>query len=268
MKGVEPARVSEVFDGEAEVVEEVLVGVGDAAVGSAHPDSLGIEIGENAVAGFAGDESFLVLFACGDVDGEAAEVSRNAIDHDGMTAAFEPEDLAVSSTHLKILHDHLAGFDATLNGGGDDGDVLGKNNLFEGAIVGDVGERMTEDGIRAGSIGDFAGGVFDVPCGDEGGLLDGGEEILLFLEDGVGLTAVGDVAEEQDNAVVEGAALDGEPKIRVRVEGFELARDTFIHGAMEMMQGFRRVEAATETPPRSFCREDRLWGSAAPWHDD
>ncbi len=45
LKRAEPARVSEVFDGEAEIVEEVLVGVGDAPVGSAHPDSLGVEIG-------------------------------------------------------------------------------------------------------------------------------------------------------------------------------------------------------------------------------
>ena len=73
LKGAEPSRVSEVFDGEAEVVEEVLVGVGDAAVGRAHPDGLGIEVGEDAVASFAGDESFLVLLACRDVDGEAAK---------------------------------------------------------------------------------------------------------------------------------------------------------------------------------------------------
>ncbi len=44
----------EFVDGEADVVEEVLVGVGDAAVRGSHPDGLGIEIGEDAVAGFAG----------------------------------------------------------------------------------------------------------------------------------------------------------------------------------------------------------------------
>ena len=79
MEGAEPSRSAEVFDSEAEVVEEELVGVGDAAVGGAHPDGLGVEVGEDAVTGFAGDESFLVLLAFGDVDGEAAQMSRNTI---------------------------------------------------------------------------------------------------------------------------------------------------------------------------------------------
>src|SRR3982074_1077530 len=140
-------------------------------------------------------------------------MSRNPIRHDGMTAAFKPEDSAVGSTHLEILHDHLAGSNTTLNGSSDDGDVFGKNNLFEGAIVGDVGEGMTEDGIGAGPICNLSSCIFDVPRGDEGSLLYGGEKILLFVENGFGLTAVRDVAEEEDNAVVEGAALDGEPQV-------------------------------------------------------
>ena len=84
----------------------------------------------------------------------------------------------------------------------------GRTIVLEGAIVGDVGEGMTEDGIRARAVGNFAGRVFDVPGGDEGGLLYGGEEILLFLEDDVGLTSISDVAEEEDNAIVEGAATE------------------------------------------------------------
>ena len=62
------------------------------------------------------------LIAGGDVDSEAAEMGRSAIDDDGMTAALEPKDPAVRSTHLEILHDQLSGFDTTLNGGSDDGE--------------------------------------------------------------------------------------------------------------------------------------------------
>ena len=61
--------------------------------------------------------------------------------------------------------------------------------------------------------------------------MDGGEEILLLLEDDFGLTTVGDVAKEEDDPVIEGTALDGEPEVqRVGIKGFELAGDAFIHG--------------------------------------
>ena len=73
VEGLEPAAGLEVFGGEAEVVEEALVGVGDAAVGGAHPDGLGVEVGEDAVAGLAGAEGIFVALAIGDVDREAAQ---------------------------------------------------------------------------------------------------------------------------------------------------------------------------------------------------
>ena len=38
---------------------------------------------------------------------------------------------------------------------------------------------MTEDGIRAIADGDLSGGIFNLPGGNESGLLDEGEEILL-----------------------------------------------------------------------------------------
>lgn len=55
----------------------------------------------------------------------------------------------------------------------------------------------------------------------------------MFLEDGFGLAAVSDVAEEEDNAIIKWAALNGEPEVQgISVEGLELARDAFLHGAM------------------------------------
>ena len=54
MEGRNP--VVEVVHGEAEIVDEAVVGIGDVAAAIAHPDGLGIEIGQNAVAGFAGGE--------------------------------------------------------------------------------------------------------------------------------------------------------------------------------------------------------------------
>jgi hypothetical protein len=71
--------------------------------------------GLRSVASFTGDESFLVLFARCDVDGKAPEMSWNAIDHDGMTTAFQPKDSTVRSAHLEILHHHLTGMEPTLN---------------------------------------------------------------------------------------------------------------------------------------------------------
>src|SRR5215469_9406769 len=115
MKGAEPPLKIQLFHSDAEVIEEVLVGVGDAPVGGTHPDRLGIEVSQNAVTGFAGEESFLIFFACCDIDREAAQMSRNAIGHYGMTAAFEPKDSTVRCSHLEILHNHLTCFDTALN---------------------------------------------------------------------------------------------------------------------------------------------------------
>ncbi len=264
MEGAEPSPSAEVFDGEADVVEEELIGVGDAAVRGAHPDGLGVEIGEDTVTSFAGDESFLVLLACGDVDGETAEMSRNAIVHGSVAAAFEPEDPAVGGAHLKLLGHQLTVFDTALNGGRDDGNVFREDNLFECAVVGYVGEGMSEDGIRPGSVGDFAGSVFDVPGGDEGGVLYRGEEFLLLLEDEIGLTTVGDVAKEEDDAVFEGSALDGEPKIqRVGIEGFELAGDAFVHGPVVVMENVGRLGCGGKLLPEVFADAVHLWDQEA-----
>ena len=148
-----------------------------------------------------------------------------------------------------------------MNGGGDDGDVFGKDDLLEGPVVGDVGKGMPEHGIGADPVGNFAGSVFDLPGGDKRGLLDRGEEVLLLPEDGVGLTALGNIAEEEDDAVVEGAALDGEPEIEgVGVEGLELTGDTFVHGAAEVMENFAVLGCDGELLPEIFS-EDLAFGA-------
>jgi hypothetical protein len=256
MEGIEPARAAEVFDGEADVVEKILVGVSDAAVGSAHPDGLGIEIGEDAITGFAGDESLFVLFARSDVDGEPAEMGGDAILHDSTAAAFEPEDSAIGGTNLEFLHRQSTVLDALLNGGSDDGEKLGQDDLFEGVVIRNLGEGMSEDRIRAGAVGYFAGDIFDVPGGDECGFLNGGKEVLLLLEDDVGLAAAGDVAEEEDDAIVEWTALDGEPEIeRVGVEGLELSGDTVVHGTVVVMTDFRRLGSNGKLLPEVFSEE-------------
>ena len=69
IEGIEPAEAAEFVDGEADVVEEALVGVGDAAVGSSHPDGLGVEVGEDAVTLFGGGE-LLLRCACASVMSE------------------------------------------------------------------------------------------------------------------------------------------------------------------------------------------------------
>ena len=79
VKGPEPVFAFEIFDGEAEVVQQALVGVGEAAVGGSHPDGLGVEVGEDAVARFACDEGVFVALAIGDVDGEAAQATWSTI---------------------------------------------------------------------------------------------------------------------------------------------------------------------------------------------
>jgi hypothetical protein len=120
---------------------------------------LRVEISQDAIASFTHDKRFLIFFAGGDIDGEAAETDGNTIDHDGMAAAFEPQDGAIRGAYLKLLHGQSAVFDSPLNGGGDDGNVFGKEDFLERAIVGDLGERMAEDRIGTGPVGDFAGGV-------------------------------------------------------------------------------------------------------------
>ena len=46
--------------------------------------------------------------------------------------------------------------------------------------------------------------------------------------------ACGDVAEEEDNAIIEGTSLYGQPKVeRIRIEGFTLAGDAFVEGEIE-----------------------------------
>src|ERR1700733_2868955 len=179
-----------------------------------------------------------------------------AIDDDGVAAAFEPEDAAVGCPDLEILYDHLAAFDAALNGGGDDGDVLGKEDFLEALVVGDVGQGMAEDGVGADSVGDLAGGVFDVPGGDEGGLLDGGEEFLLLAEDQIGLAAGSDIAKEDDDAVVEGAALKGEPEVQwLGVKDLELAGDALVHGAMVVIANFGGSSGFGKLLPEIFAEE-------------
>ena len=92
---------------------------------------------------------------------------------------------------------------------------------------------MTEDRVGAIAEGDVAGGDVDVPGGDSCGLLDNGEQVLLMLEGGNGAPTGGDVSEEDDDAVVGGTDQNGEPEVeRFRIEGFELAGDALVHGAL------------------------------------
>ena len=96
-----------------------------------------------------------------------------------MATAFEPEYPAICGADLKVLHDVNSPCGAGLDGGGDDGDVFRKDDLLEGAQSGSLGQGMAKDGIGAGPVGGFAGSIFDVPGGNEGGLLDRCEELLL-----------------------------------------------------------------------------------------
>ena len=132
VKGLEPGFALEIVGGEAEVVEQALIGVGQAAIGRSHPDGLRVEVGEDAVACFAGDEGVFVAFAIGDVDGEAAEASWDAIHFDGLAADFDPDDFAVGGAERKVDDDHLPGLNRLSNEVADDGDVFGQNDLGEG----------------------------------------------------------------------------------------------------------------------------------------
>ncbi len=87
--------------------------------------------------------------------------------------------------------------------------------IFVKALEGwDFSQRMAEDRIGAVAEGDVAGGDVDVPGGDVRGLLDDGEQVLLVLEAWKWCCRRrGDVAEEDDDAVVGGTDQNGEPRL-------------------------------------------------------
>ena len=109
VKGLEPDFAFEIVEGEAEVVEQALVGVSQAAIGRSHPDGLGVEVGEDAVACLAGDEGVFVALAIGNVDGEAAEAGWDTIYFDSLAADFDPDDVAAGGTERKVGDDHFPG---------------------------------------------------------------------------------------------------------------------------------------------------------------
>ena len=91
-------------------------------------------------------------------------------------------------------------------------------------------------GIGAGTEGDVSGGEIDIPGCDARGLLDGGEKLLLLNEGEIRSLAARDVTEEEDDAVVGRADLDGEPEVEgIGVEVFELRGDALVHGAVEVI---------------------------------
>src|ERR1700694_3831864 len=84
--------------------------------------------------------------------------------------------------------------------------------------------------------GHGSGAEVDLPSSDVGGLLDEGEDGLLVEQGPVGGTLGGGVAEEDDDAVVGGTALDIEPEVeRLGVEVLELGGDAIEHGAVEVL---------------------------------
>src|SRR6202011_943019 len=91
------------FHGDADVVEEALVGVGNLAGRIAHPDGLGVKVGQDAVALFGGGEPLFVPLAAGDVHRKAAQMGRDAgfvIYRD--TAALDPADLSLATDHAVV----------------------------------------------------------------------------------------------------------------------------------------------------------------------
>jgi len=69
---------------------------------------------------------------------------------------------------------------------------------------------------------------------------DGGQELLLLDESAIGSLAGGDVAEEDNDAVVRRADLDGEPEVKgVWIELFELNCDALVHGPVELVGALR-----------------------------
>ncbi len=261
MKGFDPGFAFEIVWCEAEVVEEALVGVGELTVGRAHPDGLGIEVGEDAVAGLAGDEGVLVVLAVGDVDAEAAQAGGDAIDLDGVAPAFDPDDAAIGGAKGAVDDDHLARGDGLRDEIVDDRDVLGEDDLLEGIEIGSLGQGMAEDRVGAGAVGGFAGCDIDIPGGDARGLLDGGEQLLLEVEFVVGAPTLGDVAEEDDDAVGGGADLDGQPHVEWRgIVVLEVAGDALVHGAVEVIEVTALFEACGELLPDVFADEIALDG--------
>ena len=104
IEGVEPSEVLEILDCESQVVEESLIGISNVSGGVADPHALRVEIGEDTVSRFTGDQGFFVfLLARGNVDGEATKAGGNPIGHDSVAATFEPEDAAIGGTDLKLL---------------------------------------------------------------------------------------------------------------------------------------------------------------------
>ena len=102
---------------------------------------------------------------------------------------------------------------------------------------GDFGAGASIDGI--GAFAEFDGAIDEVhiPCRDTGGLLDEGEGGLPFEEDLPRGVLGGDVADEDDDAVVGGTALNVEPEIEgVGVEVFEFGRDAIVHGTVDVFE--------------------------------
>lgn len=235
-EGVEPDEVvAGCFHGEAHVVEEALIGVCDSAFRGSHPDGLRVEVGEDAVAFFAGGECFFVLLSVGDVAGDSADVGGYAGGVvDGCAIAFDPAGVSVGGDDSVVDGDDLSGVDGLLGGFSDAWQVFGEDDLLPLVDGGDECAGASEDGVGAVVEGHGAGGEIDLPGGDGGGLLDEGEGGLL-LEEGLFVAALGgDVAEEDDDAVVGGPALNVEPEVEwLGIEVFELAGDAVLHGAGE-----------------------------------
>src|SRR5271163_4067665 len=100
-----------VVEGQAEVIQASLVGVGDLAGGRDGPEELGVELGEDAVALLAEGEGLLVALALGDVDAHAAEGDGDTVDDGSLGAGFEPDDLAVLVEDAELDADEFAGLD-------------------------------------------------------------------------------------------------------------------------------------------------------------
>src|SRR5215469_1863165 len=236
VEGFEPVFTVEIFVGEAEVVHRDLIGVGEATVGGCHPDGLGVEVCEDAVAGLTCGEGFLVAFVLGDVDGEAAEALRSAVYGDDLAAIFNPADGAICSADGEVDDDELSGFDGALDELAEDGDVLGEEEFSEGFEVGNLFVGMPEDWVGASSDGDLSGGEVHIPGCGQCALLHFGEEIVLLLESLLSLAASSDVAPEDDHAVLGWTGLYGQPGIeRLGVEVLIVAGTSLVEGAIEMV---------------------------------
>src|SRR5271154_1601155 len=257
MEGIKPSQTREVFDGEANVVEEALIGVGDVSCGITHPDALRIQVGEDTVAGLGGGELFFVPLAPGDVGGHAAQVSGNSrAVVDGDAAAFDPEGPALGSEDLIVDDADGVCVDRSFGILLDVDEVGRPDDLVQVVNRTDFGEGASVDGI--GAFAEFYGAVDEIhlPCGDASGLLDEGESCLLIEEDLAGDAFGGDVAEEEDDSVLERTALDREPEVeRVRVEGLEFTGNAFVHGAEKVTMDFLVLCSDGELLPEIFSED-------------